>query len=188
MAKNAKLPAADSDRKRFRVKPRQKGSVTRLHGGICAVHRQSDRRLVVYERSRVVHWLRDRDLMRDRVPDTRLAARKRQDPEGDSLEGFSIEWFPSTSRGERRQMRTRYTMYRTAPNNNLCGHVWPQKYLLLFQGGRVSHERGVSLQVYEAASSSRAHATGLSPTRSLWTPDTDADFYRYFITGQQKNP
>lgn len=50
----------------------------------------------------------------DRVPDTRLAARKRQDPEGDSLEGLSTEWSPPTSRGERRQMRTRYTMYRTA--------------------------------------------------------------------------
>lgn len=36
--------------------PRQRGSVTRLHGGICAVYRQSDRRLVVRERSRVVHW------------------------------------------------------------------------------------------------------------------------------------
>lgn len=99
-------------------KPRQRGSVTRLHGGICAVYRQSNRRLVVYERSRVVHWLRT-GTWYDRVPDTRLAARKRQDPEGDSLEDLSVEWSPSTSRGERRQMRTRYTVYRTAPNNNL---------------------------------------------------------------------
>jgi len=39
-------------------KPRQRGSVTRLHGGICAVTPCArDRRLVVHERARVAHWM-----------------------------------------------------------------------------------------------------------------------------------
>jgi len=155
-------------------KPRQRGSVTRLHSGICAVHRQSDRRLVGYERARVVHWLRVGTWC-DRVPDMRLAARKRRDPEGDSLEGLSIERSPPTSRGERRQMRTRYTMYRTAPNNNLVAVFGHRSifYCDFFppsgskEGGYPTMERGVSLQVYKAASISCAHATGLSLTRSL---------------------
>lgn len=162
-------------------KPRQRGSVTRLHGGICAVYRQSDRRLVVYERSRVVHWLRA-GTWYDRVPDTRLAARKRQDPEGDSLEDLSVEWSPPTSRGERRQMRTRYTMYRTASNNNLVAMFGHRSifYCDFFppsgskEGGCPATERGVSLQVYEAASSSWARYrsicdTVLVNTRRIWS-------------------
>lgn len=98
-----------------------------------------------------------------RVPDTRLAARKRQNPEGDSLEGLSIEWSPPTSRGERRQMRTRYTMYRTASNNNLVAMFGHRSifYCDFFppsgsprRAGIPGRERGVSLQVYEATSSS----------------------------------
>jgi len=76
----------------------------------------------------------------------RLAARKRRDPEGDSFEGLSIVRSPPTSRGERRQMRTRYTMYRTASNNNLVA-VFGHRSIFYcdfspfrFQRGRVSHD------------------------------------------------
>ena len=156
---------------------KKRGSVTRLHGRICAVHRQPDRRLVVYERTRIVHWLRPRTWC-DRIQDTRLAVRKRRDPARDSLEGLSIEWSPPTSRGECRQMRTHYTTYRTAPNNNLVAMFGHRSIFYCDfspfrsskKGGYPTIERGVSLQVYEAVSSLWAHATGLSLTRPLWTP------------------
>lgn len=104
-----------------------------------------------------------REARYDRVPDERLAARKRRDPGGDSLKGLSIE------RSPRRP---------PAASTGRCGHVTPciesrriiiswsclateVSFIVIFfppsgskEGGYPTTGRGVSLQVYEAASSS----------------------------------
>lgn len=121
--------------------------------GICAVRRQSDRRLAVCERAWIVYWLpvRTRCDHGSRIQRHNELGRTEAagSPKGDSLQDLSIEWSPPirpTSRGEIAG-RCRHPVYRMEPRRIIIS--WPclatEVSVIVIsprsQGRRLSHDR-----------------------------------------------